>query len=138
MVSTDDEPQVADLGDDWVTLAEAAEILGQSDKTVRRKVKTGELPGQMAFDSAIGSKRWMVDSSKLPALPGNAELIPVELLDRLADAWTQTREATAAQARAEEIANFEKLRRKETETDMFRMRTRIEELEGRRWWQRKG
>jgi len=136
-VSTDDEPQVADLGDDWVTLAAAAELLGQSDKTVRRKVKTGELPGQMAFDPAIGSKRWMVDSSQLPALPGNAELIPVELLDRLADAWTQAREATAAQARAEQIAEFEQLRRKETETDMFRMRTRIEELEARRWWQRR-
>jgi len=100
-------------------------------------VKTGELPGQLAFDPAIGSKRWMVDSSKLPALPGNAELIPVELLDRLADAWTQAREATAAQARAESVAEFEKIRRKETETDMFRMRTRIEELEGRKWWQRR-
>jgi len=137
-VSTDDQPQVADLGDGWVTLAEAAELLGVSDKTIRRKVKTADLAGQLAFDPAIGSKRWMVDSSKLPALPGNAELIPVELLDRLADAWAQAREATAAQARAEEIANFEKMRRHETETDLFRMRTRVEELEGRRWWQRKG
>jgi len=136
-VSTDDEPQVADLGDGWVTLAEAAELLGQSDKTIRRKVKSGELPGQLAFDPKIGSHRWMVDSSKLPALPGNAELIPVELLDRLADAWSQAREATAAQARAEQVAEFEKIRRKETETDMFRMRTRIEELESRRWWQRR-
>jgi len=136
-MSTDDEPQVADLGDDWVTLAEAAELLGQSDKTVRRKVKTGELFGQMAFDPAIGSKRWMVDSSQLPALPGTAELIPIEMLDRLAEAWTQAREATAAQARAEQVAEFEKIRRKETETDMFRMRTRIEELESRRWWQRR-
>ena len=82
-MSTDDEPQVADLGDGWVTLAQAAELLGLSDKTVRRKVKTGELPGQMAFDPAIGSRRWMLDSSKLPAAPGAAELIPVELLDRL-------------------------------------------------------
>jgi len=137
-VSTDDEPQVADLGDGWVTLTEAAELLSLSDKTVRRKVKSGELPGQMAFDPQIGSKRWMVNSGKLPAPPGTAELIPVELLDRLADAWAQAREATAAQARAEEIANFEKLRRHETETDMFRMRTRIEELESRRWWQRRG
>jgi len=136
-VSTDDTPKVADLGDGWVTLAEAAELLGQSDKTVRRKVKTGELAGQMAFDPAIGSKRWMVDSSKLPALPGAAELIPVELLDRLAEAWTQAREAATAQARAEQVAEFEKIRRKETETDMFRMRTRVEELESRRWWQRR-
>ncbi len=136
-MSTDDEPKVADLGDGWVTLAQAAELLSLSDKTVRRKVKSGELPGQMAFDPAIGSQRWMIDSSKLPAPPGAAELIPVELLDRLADAWAQAREATAAQARAEEIANFEKLRRHETETDMFRMRTRIEELEGRKWWQRR-
>jgi len=136
-VSTDDEPQVADLGDGWVTLGEAAELLGLSDKTVRRKVKTGELPGRMAFDPAIGSKRWMVDSSKLPAPPGTAELIPVEILDRLAEAWAEAREATAAQARAEQIAEFETLRRKETETDMFRMSTRIEELEGRRWWQRR-
>jgi len=136
-VSTDDEPQVADLGDGWVTLAQAAELLGQSDKTIRRKVKSGELAGQMAFDPTIGSKRWMLDSSQLPAAPGAAELIPVELLDRLADAWAQAREASAAQARAEEIANFEKMRRKETETDMFRMRTRIEELESRRWWQRR-
>jgi len=136
-VSTDDEPQVADLGDDWVTLAEAAELLGSSDKTVRRKVKTGELPGQLAFDPAIGSKRWMVDSSQLPTPPGAAELIPIELLDRLADAWAQAREAVAAQARAEQVAEFEKIRRKETETDMFRMRTRIEELEARRWWQRR-
>jgi len=137
-MSTDDTPKVADLGDGWVTLAEAAELLGQSDKTVRRKVKSGELAGQLAFDPAIGSKRWMLDESKLPTLPGNAELIPVELLDRLADAWSQAREATAAQARAEQVAEFEKIRRKETETDMFRMRTRIEELEARRWWQRKG
>ena len=137
-MSTDDTPKVADLGDGWVTLAEAAELLGQSDKTVRRKVKTGELPGQMAFDPKIGSKRWMVDSSKLPAPPGTAELIPIEILDRLADAWAEAREATAAQARAEQIAEFEKLRRHETETDMFRMRTRIEELESRRWWQRRG
>jgi len=79
----------------------------------------------------------MVDSSKLPALPGNAELIPVELLDRLAEAWTQASEAATAQARAEQVAEFEKIRRKETETDMFRMRTRIEELEARRWWQRR-
>jgi len=137
-MSTNDEPQVADLGDDWVSLAEAAELLGLSDKTVRRKVKTGELSGQMAFDPAIGSTRWMLDSSKLPAAPGAAELIPIEMLDRLAEAWAQARDATAAQARAEQIAEFEQLRRKETETDMFRMRTRIEELEGRRWWQRKG
>jgi len=137
-VSTDDEPQVADLGDGWVTLAAAAELLGLSDKTVRRKVKTGELPGQLAFDPAIGSKRWMIDSSQLPALPGNAELIPVELLDRLAEAWSQARDATAAQARAEQVAEFEKMRRKETETDMFRLRTRVEELESRRWWQRRG
>ena len=137
-MSTDDVPKVDDLGDDWVTLADAAEILGQSDKTVRRKVKTGELPGQLAFDPAIGSKRWMVDSSKLPALPGNAELIPVELLDRLAEAWTQAREAATAQARAEQVAEFEKMRRKETETDLFRLRAQIDELEGRKWWQRRG
>jgi len=80
----------------------------------------------------------MVDGSKLPALPGTAELIPIELLDRLADAWTQAREATAAQARAEQVAEFEKIRRKETETDLFRLRAQIEELQGRRWWQRKG
>jgi len=137
-VSTDDEPKVADLGDGWVTLSEAAELLGRSDKTVRRKVKTGELPGQLAFDPAIGSKRWMIDSSQLPAPPGTTELIPVEILDRLAQAWAEAREATAAQARAEQIAEFETLRRKETETDMFRLSTRIEELEARRWWQRKG
>jgi len=136
-MSTDDEPQVADLGDDWVTLAQAAELLGLSDKTVRRKVKTGELSGQMAFDPAIGSKRWMVDSARLPALPGNAELIPIEMLDRLAEAWAEARDATAAQARAEEIADFEKLRRQETETDQLRLLTRIEELENRRWWQRR-
>ena len=136
-MSTDDTPKVADLGDGWVTLAEAAELLGQSDKTVRRKVKAGELPGQLAFDPKIGSNRWMVDSSKLPSPPGTAELIPIEILDRLADAWAEAREATAAQARAEQIAEFETLRRKETETDMFRMRTRIDELESRRWWQRR-
>ena len=136
-MSTDDTPQVDDLGDGWVTLAQAAELLGLSDKTVRRKVKTGELSGQMAFDPAIGSTRWMLDSSKLPAAPGAAELIPVELLDRLAEAWTQAREAAAAQARAEQVAEFEKMRRHETETDMFRMRTRIEDLEGRKWWQRR-
>lgn len=136
-MSTDDEPQVADLGDGWVTLAAAAELLGQSDKTVRRKVKSGELPGQLAFDPKIGSSRWMVDSSALPAPPGTAELIPVELLDRLAEAWTQARESAAAQARAEQVAEFEKMRRQETETDLFRLRAQIDELQGRRWWQRR-
>jgi hypothetical protein len=65
VLATDNAPQVESLGEGWVTLAEAAELLGESASTLRRKVRSGAVPGVLAFDSKIGRTRWMVDISDM-------------------------------------------------------------------------
>jgi hypothetical protein len=142
-VATESRPRVDNLGEDGVTLAKAAELLGVSERTVRRKLKNGDVPGELAFDPEIGTERWMVDTSELlTARSQSAVLVPLEAIDRLELAWTQTREAVARAEIAERVAQFEKERRIEAESDRDRMRellnaeaelaTRVSNLEKRR------
>lgn len=122
-MSTERQIRVDSLGDDWVTLAKAAELLGVSERTVRRKLKNGEIPGELAFDPDIGTDRWMVDTSDLLTERSESTvLVPIEAIDRLEMAWTQTREAVARAEIAERVAQFEKERRIEAERDRDRMR----------------
>jgi len=121
-----------------------------SAKTIRRRLKAGELIGELVHDPKIGAERWMIDGEALPTAPG-AALIPVELLDRLEDAWRQARESAAEAAKAEQRADFEKDRRQraEAETDTAKVERdrfafEVEELrvtlqaeQDRRWWQRR-
>jgi len=156
-VSNDQPAGVDSLGDGWLTIAEAAEALEVSAKTIRRRLKAGELTGELVHDPKIGAQRWMIDGEALPTAPG-AALIPVELLDRLEDAWRQARQSAAEAAKAEQRAEFEKDRRQraEAETDTTKVerdrfayerllaRVEVEELlvtlqaeQDRRWWQRR-
>ncbi len=122
-MSTEGKVRVDSLSEDWVTLAKAAELLGVSERTVRRKLKNGEIPGELAFDPEIGTERWMVDTTDLlTARAESAVLVPIEAIDRLEMAWTQVREAVARAEIAERIAEFEKERRVEAERDRDRMR----------------
>jgi len=149
-VSNDQQAGVDSLGDSWLTIAEAAEALEVSAKTIRRRLKAGEITGELVHDPKIGAERWMIDGEALPTAPG-AALIPVELLDRLEDAWRQARESAAEAAKAEQRADFEKDRRQraevETETakverDRFafevgELRVTLQAEQDRRWWQRR-
>ena len=149
-MSNDQLAGVDSLGEGWLTIAEAAETLEVSAKTIRRRLKAGEITGELVHDPKIGAQRWMIDGSALPTAPG-AALIPVELLDRLEDAWRQARESAAEAAKAEQRADFEKDRRQraEAETDTAKVERdrfafEVEELrvtlqaeQDRRWWQRR-
>jgi len=149
-VSNDQPAGVDSLEEGWLTIAEAAETLEVSAKTIRRRLKAGEITGELVHDPKIGAQRWMIDGSALPTAPG-AALIPVELLDRLEDAWRQARESAAEAAVAEQRADFEKDRRQraEAETDTAKVERdrfafEVEELrvtlqaeQDRRWWQRR-
>jgi len=156
-VSNDQPVGVDSLGEGWLTIAEAAEALEVSAKTIRRRLKAGEITGELVHDPKIGAERWMIDGEALPTAPG-AALIPVELLDRLEAAWAEVRESAAEAAKAEQRADFEKDRRQraEAETDTTKVerdrfayerllaRAEVEELlvtlqaeQDRRWWQRR-
>jgi len=149
-VSNDQPAGVDSLGEGWLTIAEAAEALEVSVKTIRRRLKARELSGELVHDPKIGAERWMIDGQSLPTAPG-AALIPVELLDRLEAAWWEARESAAEAAKAEQRADFEKDRRQraEAETDAAKVERdrfayEVEELrvtlkaeEDRRWWQRR-
>lgn len=126
-MSTDSRPLVGDLGDDWVTLAEAAQILDLSERTVRRKLKSGEIGGELLYDPDIGTDRWMVHLENLPArVATSGVLVPIEAIDRLEMAWAQTRDATVRAQIAERIAEFERERRKELERERDRLRSLLE------------
>ncbi len=149
-MSNDKPPGVASSGEGWLTIAEAAEALEVSAKTIRRRLKAGELTGELVHDPKIGTQRWMIDGSALPTAPG-AALIPVELLDRLEDAWRQARGSAAEAAKADQRAEFEKDRRQRAEAEREtakverdRFAYEVEELrvtlkaeQDRRWWQRR-
>jgi hypothetical protein len=134
-LSEDPVIPVEALAGDWVTVSKAARLLEQSESTIRRKLKTGSLVGQLVFDSTIGSKRWMVDASEFPANSANsAALVPMEVIDRLEQAWDSTRETFARAERAERVAEFEKERRVEAEQERDRLRSLLaaeNELAGR-------
>ena len=144
-MSTERTPEVESLGDSWVTLARAAELLQISERTVRRKLKSGELTGELTFDSDIGTERWMVllEDRPLPEpMAHGGVLVPIEAIDRLEIAWAQVREAQARAQTAERIVEFEKERRREVEQERDRLRSlleaetaladRVSELEKRR------
>ena len=66
-MTNEQQPGVDSLGDNWLTIAEAAEALGVSAKTVRRRLKAGEITGELVHDPKIGAERWMLDGSTFPA-----------------------------------------------------------------------
>lgn len=128
----------------WVTLAEAAALLDQSQKTVRRKIKAGELVAEMRHDPEIGSKRWFVDAHQLPRPPGTALPVPIEVVERIEALHREIAAAGARAEKAEIIAEFERERRKILEDDIQAAtdaaevaRIELEALMARRWWQRR-
>ena len=147
VLATDDVPQVDSLGEGWVTLSDAADLLGESTDRLRRKLRLGDIAGQLAFDASIGRERWMVDTSRLaipapdlevvadlgPASDPGAEsdpsvksdpgvLVPMEAIDRLEEAWSRLRDAVARAEVAERRADFEKQRRQDAEHDRDSLR----------------
>jgi len=149
-VSNDKPAGVDSSGEGWLTIAEVAEALEVSAKTIRRRLKAGEITGELVHDPKIGTQRWMIDGSALPTAPGVA-LIPVDLLDRLEDAWRQARRSAAEAAKADQRAEFEKDRRQRAEAeietakverDRFayeveQLRVTLQAEQDRRWWQRR-
>lgn len=149
-MSNDQPAGIDSLGEGWLTIAEAAQVLEVSAKTIRRRLKAGEITGGLVHDPKIGAERWMIDGSLLPTAPGSA-LIPVDLLDRLEDAWAQVRESTTEAAVAEQRADFETDRRQRAEAqlevvegdrsrlarEVTRLRGRHQSEMSRRWWRRR-
>ncbi|HXV70597.1 MAG TPA: hypothetical protein VEB69_04280 [Acidimicrobiia bacterium] len=120
----EDSRAIEEFEESWVTVAQASQLLGLSDTTVRRKLKTGELNGEMAFDSSIGSRRWLVDLTGVEIVqPETTTLVPMAAIDRLEKAWADTRDAVARAETAERIANFERERRIEAEGERDRLRS---------------
>ena len=117
--------EAEDVEEHWVTISQAAQALGLSETTIRRKVKAGEIDGELVFDNTIGSKRWMVDVTEFDvAKPDDtATLVPMAAIDRLEKAWSDTRDAVARAETAERIANFERERRLEAEDERDRLRS---------------
>lgn len=136
-MSTDSLDVSNDPRTNWLTIADVAQQLEVSVKTVRRRLKLGELTGEMVHDPTIGADRWMFDPDNLPRSSGSAAVIPVELLDRLADAYKDAADANARAEVAERVTEFEKERRTATEAERDALTARIAELEARRWWQSK-
>lgn len=123
---------------EWITIAQAAELLDQSTKTVRRKIKAGELAAEKRHDPSIGQERWMIDASKLPRQPGTAAaVVPVEVLEQIDRLHREITEAIARAERAETTAEFQAERRQELETEAERLRAELEAERTRRWWQRR-
>lgn len=117
-------PHLEDLDSNWVTVGRAARLLDVSESTVRRRLAAGTLNGELAYDPAIGTKRWMIHTSELPDDDSRAgTLVPIEAIDRLEAAWEALREATGRAERAERIAEFEKNRRAEAERERDRLRS---------------
>ena len=138
VLPTDNTPQADSLGEGWITLSKAAELLGESADRLRRKLRSGDIPGQLAFDPGLGRERWMVNTSMLSirapdlgvvpdldvvpdpgdADPGDADpgvLVPMEAIDRLEEAWARLRDAVARAEVAERRVDFEKQRRQHAE-----------------------
>ena len=140
VLATDNTPQADSLGEGWITLSKAAELLGESADRLRRKLRSGDLPGQLAFDPGLGRERWMVNTSMLsiraPELDVVSEmalvpdpganpdpvlasdlgvLVPMEAIDRLEEAWARLRDAVARAEVAERRVDFEKQRRQHAE-----------------------
>ena len=127
---------------EWATIGQAADLLEVSAKTIRRRIKAGDLIAEKRHDSSIGGERWFVDLARLPKQPG-AGLVPVEILDRLEEAWREVREATADAARATQTAEFERERRiratdalETTKAENGALRARLDAELARRWWRR--
>ncbi len=125
---------------EWLTIGQAADLLDVSAKTIRRRIKAGDLIAEKRHDPDIGGERWFVDTTKLPRQPG-AALVPIKILDRLEEAWREAREATADAARASEKAEHERERRIRATDALEAQKTETEALRARlarRWWQRRG
>lgn len=129
----------------WVTIGEAADLLDVSAKTVRRRVKAGEIAAELRHDPSIGGERWFIDADRLPRPPGTAPLpVPVEVLETIEALHAQLTEAIARATRAEVTAEFQSARRSELEgsfgelrAEAERLRAELEAERARRWWQRR-
>lgn len=125
---------------DWLTLAAAAQQLEVSVKTVRRRVKAGELVGEMVHDPVTGVDRWMIDPTSFPQATQITPMIPIEVPDRTEDADGKANEATV---RAKRVAEFEKQGRHEAEVErdatmieVAEIRAKYEGVKDKKWWQR--
>lgn len=134
-------PSLDDVGEGWVTLPVAAARLGVSIKTLRRRIKAGEVEARMVQDPSIGGERWMIQAEE-PA--PKAEIISIEVLAKLEEAWQRVTEATARAEVAEKVLEFERERRERAEAETERLRFELlrrppvgaEPTKPRRWWNR--
>lgn len=139
-MTTPDEDRVTQPGDDWLTIEEAAEAYGVSQKTIRRRAQSGQLEAAKTFDESVGGERWMV----APPETRRAEVVPVEVLDRLEELHRRIADERARAEVAERTIEFERERRTETEraraeaeAEAERLRAALETERSRRWWQRR-
>lgn len=144
-MTTDQGPSEPVGSPQWVTLAEAADLLDVTAKTVRRKITAGELVAEKRHDPEIGSERWYVDASRLPRQPGtSAAVVPIEIVERIEALHRELTDAVATARRAVTVADFHSERRQSAEAEAERLRVELETARAaldaeraRRWWQRR-
>jgi len=134
---------------EWVTLREAAEITGKAVKTVRKWAVAGKVLAQKDSKGIWFVRRGdLIDLEPAAERAATIDVLSAEIVamrqtfHALAEDIAAARER-AGRAEAERDAaekNADELRAKEqaAETDRLRLVAQIEELENRRWWQRKG
>lgn len=149
--------QVPPSLDSWPTLREAADLLGVSQKTLRRRLSNGSLEGRKV--EGPHGPEWRIDVEslselELPAATESATALArlegamVKQLRELAEALAQAEEGRGrAEATAEHLR--ERLDEQRTQADELKAETKaarataeqlLEKLEAersRRWWQRR-
>lgn len=136
-MGTPDAPDGTDATPEWATIAETADLLDVTAKTVRRKIKAGELVAEKRRDDRINQERWYVDTTRLPRQPGTAApIVPVEVLERISELHREITDAVARAERAEAKAEFQAERRRELQAERDRLRSQLEDAQ-RPWWRRK-
>jgi len=130
-------------GVEWVTLAEGAQRVGKSTKTLRRAIKGGRLNAQRSGGGESGP--WLVSSQSLAQVYGEVTETAVEVTAALSaqlsealamvnDANKTAMEAVERAARAETERDHLKERLAETRADLEAAQSTPEPK--RRWWNR--
>jgi hypothetical protein len=123
---------------EWPTIDQAAQALGVSPKTIRRRLASGDLAGAKVHDADIGAERWRIDPASFPTKEsGSDALVPVALHREITDLHERLSDALAASTRAQILAEFEKERRESLEAERDRLMAELDALRSRRWWQRR-
>ena len=83
--------------DKWLTLEEAARLVGRSEKSLRRYIKQGKLDnGAVHSETTATGFRYRINPDAIPALKGTVEAklssypAPLEhIASKLDEAWTR-------------------------------------------------